>query len=813
MKRRNRGKMNFGRTIYVYGKRLLVLLLALALLLSLAVSASGQDYVEGYDYGYSASPEDGEWTEEAYAPEEETQVPEDEDEMELREEPYAQEEEELVSEVYELFGSDVTLEDLEAIGVLYIAPQGRGVMPLSSRFSAEEMEDLDMWYTVPDNVVTLAATPAATAYDRLRAAIHAAPAGQITHIVIPFHINAGTRGTVADWSIVGIRDGATVVMIGSHSSPSEAFPNGEIVISDNHSGTSRLFRVRGNGEERTALVARNIILQSAGIATAQGTPGTPPAPVAQPHTGNQLGGGVAIENGGASAVVAGIPGSPASGGGGHFILCQGAVIRNTSTDNRGPVDVQTNGRFTMMPGSLMQNNLAQNAGGAVNVNSATSVFNMRGGVIRDNLVNGVNTSSPLERGVGGAVIVRAGGTFNMFDGEIYGNAARVTSTALGTATAPTAIVTSSGGGVFVIGGGSSFNMYGGTIRDNEATRQNASNIGTAAGQSAARANFRAGNGGGVYLTGGATFYMHGGSIRDNDAATAGTLTGLNALNVSNGGGVYLTGAGTTFSMYGGEVRGNVAHRTVNSAPTLTGVNAVQVFAGNGGGVHVFDGASFYLSGGAIVENTASRADTQPTNNATNPANLSNGGGVFVSGVNSTFHMSGGEIRENIATGGLATTAAVVLVSGNGGGVALLHGARFEMDLPNEGGIFDNRAAISGGGVFALGANTVFELDDGVIRGNEADLGGGVRVLGGAAFTMRDGEIGENVAHLDGGGVHVYGRARDVAPQLAQAAIVGARFQMDGGTIRENAATFLGGGGCVRNGGPTEATRALFVLTG
>ncbi|MCL2746533.1 MAG: hypothetical protein FWE48_05555 [Coriobacteriia bacterium] len=188
-------------------------------------------------------------------------------------------------------------------------------------------DNVDIWYDIPQNIVTLSPTPAGTAYSRLLAAIQAAPANQVTHIMIPFHINTGDFGTNA--TVVGTRPGATVVLVGSHPSA----PGGQSVISDTHSGSvlSRTFRLRGNGTKQSALVLRNIVLQKSRGAAAS-TPAIPPAPLElDQQTGTARGGGVAIENGNVSGVT--------SGGGGHLILCDGAIIRNTTTNNNGPVDI------------------------------------------------------------------------------------------------------------------------------------------------------------------------------------------------------------------------------------------------------------------------------------------------------------------------------------------------------------------------------------------------------------------------------------------------------------------------------------------
>ncbi|MCL2870534.1 MAG: hypothetical protein FWE26_02750 [Coriobacteriia bacterium] len=619
----------------------------------------------------------------------------------------------------------------------------RLVTPFSAAsFSPEEIADPAVWYAVPDNVVTLASTPVGTAHPRLIAAIQAAPANAVTHIMVPFHINTGNFGT--DATVVGTRPGATVVVIGNH--PTAA--GGQSVISDTHGGTalSRTFRLRGNGTDQSALVFRNIILQKSASGAAA-VPANPPAPLAiASQTGTSRGGGVAIENG----AVAGI----ATGGGGHFILSNNAVIRNNSTDNNGPIDVQTNGRFTMMPGSLMHTNAAGNSGGAVNVN-ANARFNMFGGTIRDNLARGENLTAPTQRASGGAVIVQNGGTFNLHDGEIFQNRASLGANSAAP-TATNAIVTSNGGAVFVTGAASTFNMYGGSVFDNIASRTRSSGLatGTTIAATTNRANYRAGNGGGIYLTGGSSFNMYGGEIHGNIATNEGTVTNtataVNALNTSNGGGVYLTGTNTSFVMQGGVIHGNSAIRSNNNVPTAAGAQ-MPIFAGNGGGVHVFDGAQFTLVDGEVRDNIATATGAAPANHIVSAVYLSNGGGVFAAGANSRIAMESGAISNNHAAG---TVAAATSMSGNGGGVQVINGAQF---LMTGGNIAQNSATNTssqsvlrgnGGGVY-LDTTGQFNMQGGTLVGNRAQDGGGLFVVHAnlSNVTMDSSVVlSENVAH-------------------------------------------------------------------
>jgi len=625
------------------------------------------------------------------------------------------------------------------------------VAPASSTvafFDQEEIDNPDMWYAAaePDHIVTLAAAPGNTIYSRLLAAIQAAPANSLTYIVIPFHINTGNFGV--NETIVGVRPGATVVLIGNHPSAD----NGQSVISDTHNGSaiSRTFRLRGSGG---ALVMRNIVLQKASVSgTVSSVPVIPPAPLdLSQQTASGRGGGIAVENGNVSGV--------ANAGGGHLVLCSGTIIRNTSTNNNGPIDVQTNGRLTMMPGSLMHTNAAGNSGGAVHVGT-NATFNMYGGIIKGNVARGENTASPTARAVGGAVFVQNGGTFNMYEGEIVQNRARLDEISAAPS-ATNAIVTSNGGAVFVTGSTSSFNMYGGNIHDNSSIRTRSSDLATGAMAVSSRNAYRAGNGGGVYLTSGATFTMNGGSIHNNIATNEGavtnTATAVNALNLSNGGGVYLTGASTVFTMNGGTICDNSAVRTNNSVPTVATAQR-PIFAGNGGGVHVFDGAQFVMTDGEICENRAMATGDVPSNHNTSVVHLSNGGGVFAAGTNSRVNLEGGAIEDNHGAG---TVAAETSFSGNGGGVyisgAQLQIANTEIRRNIASSTSETSEARGNGGGVCVLQNGQMDMQSGIIAENWADDGGGLFVphanlsnITVASPAVFSGNVARNGVRIDNG---------------------------------------------------------------
>jgi hypothetical protein len=290
------------------------------------------------------------------------------------------------------------------------------------------------------------------------------------------------------------------------------------------------------------------------------------------------------------------------------------------------------------------------------------------GSIKDNAYKGLNCFS-TDKGVGGGGVFIVDGTFEIKGGEISGNKGK-----------------GSGAGV-AIGcefGTAVFTMTGGSIKEN-------------AGEDYIDV------GGGVYVYGGyldgydpddrkVTFTMTGGEI-------SGNIVG-NGYDNSYGGGVYIEGSKAVFNMSGGEIKGNTS--------------------GNGGGICIYRGPKFTMSGRASISG--------------NKASF--GGGIYLEGSDSNqsiFEMEGGEISGNTAYrgGGVETKGDFTMnggkISGNsttseydfygGGGVYV--GGNFIM---NGGEISGNTAKTNGGGVYV--DNNTFKMSGGTIYGNNeasADL--------------------------------------------------------------------------------------------
>ena len=112
----------------------------------------------------------------------------------------------------------------------------------------------------------------------------------------------------------------------------------------------------------------------------------------------------------------------------------------------------------------------------------------------------------------------------------------------------------------------------------------------------------------------------------------------------------------------------------------------------------------------------------------------------------------------------------------GGGVQVMSNSHFILD----GGIIrGNRAPNEGGGVM-VGSGSTFTLESGTITDNMANARAGVEVFG-SDVHIRGGEISNNIALLNGGGVGISG---------------GASGYMQGGEIRNNRAISGGGGGLI-----------------
>jgi predicted outer membrane repeat protein len=177
------------------------------------------------------------------------------------------------------------------------------------------------------------------------------------------------------------------------------------------------------------------------------------------------------------------------------------------------------------------------------------------------------------------------------------------------------------------------------------------------------------------------------------------------------------------------------HLNLGTGALITG----NTTSGNGGGV--LNSGTLTISGGAVRNNTAA-----------------SGGGVSNSG---TLTISGGEISNNTATGsgGGVNNSGTLTISGgkvsnntaaaNGGGVN--NGSSSVTSFTISGGeVSGNTAAGKGGGVYT---NYLTLNGTGKINGNHAATAGGVYLYSSGRFNHSAGEVSNNTATGNAGGVY------------------------------------------------------------
>jgi len=307
---------------------------------------------------------------------------------------------------------------------------------------------------------------------------------------------------------------------------------------------------------------------------------------------------------------------------------------------------------------------------------------------------------------------------------------------------------------------------------------------------------------GVLVTGaGSTFNMSGGYITGNSATTGGGIRVQQGATfnmsedaiiedniASNGAGVYIIDD-SAMHMTGGIIRNNHVQSPsigwsaggggirITGGGSILNISGNSIISGNisdsnGGGIlHVSGNVS--ISGDALIQNNTAEAD---------------GGGIRAANHPDAISMSGGFIRGNTANG----RGGAVFIGGVGAGFTMTGGVigGFNIDPSTGINLYQNTALSNGGGVRVEGGAIFTMSGTAVIEGNHSgSTGGGVISGHGGHFIMNSGYIRGNTAVTNGGGVNVNGVRVDVP----------STFTMTGGTIEDNTATENGGGVAVLTG--------------
>ncbi|MCL2362549.1 MAG: hypothetical protein FWC73_12155 [Defluviitaleaceae bacterium] len=360
-----------------------------------------------------------------------------------------------------------------------------------------------------------------------------------------------------------------------------------------------------------------------------------------------------------------------------------------------------------------------------------------------------------------------------------------------------------GGGLFLGNETRRVYMSGGTISGNGHPTQVYTNTGTSVNPIRTLVDIRTRNGGGLFMNDG-MFTLYSGDITGNAALGHYTLDPSNnpIWNGGYGGGVHMGTNASTFIIadyvpFGG------------GAPVPGIINFADNTARVGGAVHYYHGTWSYTDNTGpvyFVGNTAAERGgaLAITNNRTLNinhlwtfnANIAGqqGGAIYLS--SSTLNMSGGLIGG--IQGSIAGNQAV-----HGGGVYAGTGTTFNMT----GGTIRLNIAIAGGGNVSTGGGvathdgrTVFNMHGGLIQQNSATLGGGVGMMNGSTMNITPQGGGQpvitgNTADF-GAGVHVYGIENRAAVPVANHGA--STLTMNGGTIGTespsmNTAHYSGGG--------------------
>ena len=318
------------------------------------------------------------------------------------------------------------------------------------------------------------------------------------------------------------------------------------------------------------------------------------------------------------------------------------------------VSVAKNATFNMYGGTIFGNIGGGDktpAGGVV----VDGTFNMYGGALTNNYR--YTTSGTWAS----AVLVNAGGTFNLVDGLIARNASQ--DSEYGNASSTSA---RNGGAVYVKGG--TFNMSGGEISKN-----------------AAGAYYAPSDGGGVYVTNSGVFNMSGGVIANNTVSR-------------NGGGVYVANGTFTMSKQA-RVTGNTAYRSTNDS---------NYRAFNGGGVYVGANGTFTMNDSASVDTNTAQCGLKDV--------LASGGGVYVE-KGGVFTMNDqAAVKDNTVPIQYSSSFSDTVF---GGGI-YVNGT---LNL-NGGSVTGNKAYLRGGGIYVdtkatvtLGTGTVTIKDNTIHNGD------------------------------------------------------------------------------------------------
>ena len=462
------------------------------------------------------------------------------------------------------------------------------------------------------------------------------------------------------------------------------------------------------------------------------------------------GGGVYLTGGGTFSMVGNakiqenkVTGSNGYAGGGVVVYgnctftMSGGIISGNSANNGGGVYVDSNGEFTMSGGTIKGNTATQNGGGMY---AAGGTFTVSGSspVITSNTANNVylangNTITIGEDGLDGGEI---GVTVGNMNNDIKILSAVQSAEQCRIFKLSEAIQEKTIWRIEYNSEGSS-----GILKSTTATSVSG-NVATVSDTISNEdlqdwMEASAGAGVEVEITGNMTINIDSMvSVPDGANVTIKPDTGSTVdITASGETTVFDVQAGGSLTLGGGDGEVNVSGDPSASSPTADGKEISLINISNGGTVTIADNAN-------IQNNQAGRGVTVTDGTLImtggsikgNTGGFRYGSGVYVSGENAKFEMSGGEIRGNELKLGKEQDR-------QGAGVLVCNGATFT--LSDSGKITDN-SGYEGVGVTVSGST--FNMNGGEISGNEGEgTSGGVYLVSSSIMSMNGGTITGNKA--------------------------------------------------------------------
>lgn len=536
------------------------------------------------------------------------------------------------------------------------------------------------------------------------------------------------------------------------------------------------------------------------------------------------GGGVLVKNGSLTINDSTISDNtaPDQGGGIHVEWSELKITDSTVSGNKAAngagifmadTDVPKNETEHTITKTTIENNTASNLGGGVYVGNNSDV------TITDSTLEGNTAASQ-----GGAIVAYSGRNITLDNTTVKGNKAISGGAihALGTAVTDTHITlennteftgnnATSGAGIYaytIAGNPLQIDILNSKINNNTATSY----------------------GGGIFAYNGVKVRADGADISGNTAANAGGLflwnnssADLNNSEVGgnkatgNGGGVYVYDATCSVTASNGTVfRENSGYRgggIFSSGGTVTAEDSTfekNTATDDGGAIAATQNSSLTVRSSKVLENKAAdtaggilaeKSTLEVTDSIIDGNRASLGGGLYISDIDAP-----GETKEDKPEHTITRTEITNNTAdgqGIGGGIYLGAQKLTITDSKLTGNNTISKNGQTQGGAIVAYSPGDFTLDNTLIQGNTADVGGGIHVL---STKLRDSHIilcnntriTGNVANLFGGGIFLDNMNNPAVLELVNASVDNNTANVAGGIGNYGSIVFLKDGAVLEN---------------